>query len=142
MRALVDRDRRPRRYLVLGSASSDLLRQSGESLAGRIGGENSLSAPFWNGIFPLGIDITTVTMGRLWTMLAASNGSILNRAKFADPIGVAPQTIARSIDILESTFMVRVLRPYFRNTKKRLERGNRTVAYPGCCNSNPSRLRL
>ncbi|HET6204093.1 MAG TPA: ATP-binding protein [Planctomycetota bacterium] len=36
LRALVDRGRRPGRFLVLGSASSDLLRQVSESLAGRI----------------------------------------------------------------------------------------------------------
>jgi predicted AAA+ superfamily ATPase len=36
LRALVDRDRRPGRFLVLGSASRDLIRQSSETLAGRI----------------------------------------------------------------------------------------------------------
>lgn len=36
LRAEVDADRRPGRFLVLGSASPDLLRQSSESLAGRI----------------------------------------------------------------------------------------------------------
>lgn len=36
LRGLIDRDRRPGRFLVLGSASPDLLRQSSESLAGRI----------------------------------------------------------------------------------------------------------
>ncbi len=36
LRALVDDDRRPGRFLVLGSASPDLIRQSSESLAGRI----------------------------------------------------------------------------------------------------------
>lgn len=36
LRALVDSDRRPGRFLILGSASPDLLRQSAESLAGRI----------------------------------------------------------------------------------------------------------
>ena len=36
LRALVDMDRRPGRFLILGSASPDLLRQSSESLAGRI----------------------------------------------------------------------------------------------------------
>jgi len=36
LRALVDRDRRPGRFLVLGSASPDLRRQASESLAGRI----------------------------------------------------------------------------------------------------------
>lgn len=36
LRVLVDRPRRPARFLVLGSASPGLLRQSSESLAGRI----------------------------------------------------------------------------------------------------------
>lgn len=36
LRALVDNDRRPGRFLLLGSASPDLVRQSSETLAGRI----------------------------------------------------------------------------------------------------------
>ena len=36
LRGLIDRDRRPGRFLVLGSAAPELLRQSAESLAGRI----------------------------------------------------------------------------------------------------------
>jgi uncharacterized protein len=36
LRVLADRPRKPARFLVLGSASRDLLRQSSESLAGRI----------------------------------------------------------------------------------------------------------
>jgi predicted AAA+ superfamily ATPase len=36
LRALIDQDRRPGRFLLLGSASPDLLKQSSESLAGRI----------------------------------------------------------------------------------------------------------
>ena len=36
LRVLVDRDRSPVRFLILGSASPDLLRQSSESLAGRM----------------------------------------------------------------------------------------------------------
>ncbi|WP_419840145.1 ATP-binding protein [Candidatus Poriferisodalis sp.] len=36
LRVLADRDENPARYLVLGSAGPDLLRQSAESLAGRI----------------------------------------------------------------------------------------------------------
>lgn len=36
LRVLADRPRRPARFLVLGSASPDLLRQTSESLAGRI----------------------------------------------------------------------------------------------------------
>ncbi len=37
LRVLVDRPRRPARFLVLGSATPDLLRQGAETLAGRIG---------------------------------------------------------------------------------------------------------
>jgi hypothetical protein len=37
LRVLADRPQRPARFLVLGSASPELLRQSSESLAGRIG---------------------------------------------------------------------------------------------------------
>ena len=36
LRVLVDRDRPKQRYLILGSASRDLIRQSSETLAGRI----------------------------------------------------------------------------------------------------------
>ncbi|MEM6264116.1 MAG: ATP-binding protein [Bacteroidota bacterium] len=36
LRSLIDDDRRPGKYILLGSASQDLLRQSSESLAGRI----------------------------------------------------------------------------------------------------------
>ena len=36
LRVLADRRRRPARFLILGSASGDLLRQSSESLAGRV----------------------------------------------------------------------------------------------------------
>ncbi|MFC2101740.1 ATP-binding protein [Bacteroidota bacterium] len=36
LRALIDQDRRPGRFLLLGSAAPDLLRNSSESLAGRI----------------------------------------------------------------------------------------------------------
>jgi uncharacterized protein len=36
LRSLIDMDRRPGRFLLAGSSSPDLMRQSGESLAGRI----------------------------------------------------------------------------------------------------------
>ncbi|MGD9216926.1 MAG: AAA family ATPase, partial [Desulfobacteraceae bacterium] len=36
MRVMVDEDRRPGKFLILGSASQDLIRSSSETLAGRI----------------------------------------------------------------------------------------------------------
>ena len=70
----------------------------------------------------LGIDLTRSALERLWTMVAVSNATVINRAKLADPVVVSPQTIARYIDILENTFMIRLLRPFFHNTRKRLVR--------------------
>jgi len=37
LRSIIDQDRRPGRFIILGSASRDLIKQSSESLAGRIG---------------------------------------------------------------------------------------------------------
>jgi len=64
LRALADRPRRPARFLVLGSASPDLLRQSSETLAGRIAfhhlpgldleevGQDALARLWFRGGFP------------------------------------------------------------------------------------------
>ncbi|NKB72033.1 MAG: DUF4143 domain-containing protein [Candidatus Latescibacteria bacterium] len=67
LRALIDADRRPGRFLILGSASPDLRRQAAESLAGRIkyfelspfllgelsGQPDPLSTLWWRGGYPL-----------------------------------------------------------------------------------------
>ena len=63
LRVLVDREKGKRKYLILGSASRDLIRQSSETLAGRIGyielppftlAEKTQSKPLWlRGGFPL-----------------------------------------------------------------------------------------
>jgi len=37
LRSVIDKDRRPGRFIILGSASRELIKQSSESLAGRIG---------------------------------------------------------------------------------------------------------
>lgn len=47
IRSVVDEDRRPGRFVILGSASRDLLQQSSETLAGRIG-YLELTPFFWN----------------------------------------------------------------------------------------------
>jgi predicted AAA+ superfamily ATPase len=65
LRSEIDRDRRPGRFLILGSASRDLIRQSNETLAGRIAyleltpflwpeiAQSTPLATFWNrGGFP------------------------------------------------------------------------------------------
>ena len=65
------------------------------------------------------------TMQRLWQMLAHSNGQILNLSKLGDSLGVSHTTIRNYVDLLEGTFMVKQIRPWTGNTKKRLVKSPR-----------------
>lgn len=160
IRFLVD-TRGDQRYLILGSASRDLIRQSAESLAGRIGyhelggfrlgdvGADSWRRLWLRGGLPrsyvartdeqslrwreqyvatflerdipqLGISIPSVTLRRFWTMLCHYHGQILNHAEFARSFGVSDLTVRRYLEILEGTFMIRLLQPRYVNIGKRL----------------------
>ncbi len=160
IRYLVD-THKDQRYLILGSASPDLLRQSAESLAGRIAyhelggfrlddiGGNQWRRLWMRGGLPrsymaptdksshqwleqyirtflerdipqLGITIPSVTLRRFWTMLCHYHGQILNYSEFARSFGISDMTVRRYIDILEGTFMVRLLQPWHLNIGKRL----------------------
>jgi predicted AAA+ superfamily ATPase len=78
LRVLADRDGPPARFLVLGSASPDLLRQSSESLAGRIAyhelgglnldevGTKHLDTLWLRGGFPLSYLAASETASSLW----------------------------------------------------------------------------
>jgi predicted AAA+ superfamily ATPase len=161
IRSLVDDWDHNGNFLVLGSASRDLLRQTSETLAGRIVYKNLtpfLSAEILNnssfetycsrGGFPRSIlasgnemsmewresFITTflerdivqwkncspALMGRLWQMLAHNNGQTINYSMLGNSLGVTSATVKNYIDLLESTFMILVLRPYLSNSDKRL----------------------
>jgi uncharacterized protein len=157
-------DHRPgQRYLILGSATRDLLRQSSESLAGRIayhelggfrlgdvgtdawrrlwlrGGlppaytaESDEASDRWRqqyvstflerDIPQLGITIPPRTLRRFWTMLCHYHGQVLNYAELGRAFGISDMTVRRYLEILEGTFMVRLLSPHHVNTSKRLVR--------------------
>jgi predicted AAA+ superfamily ATPase len=160
IRHLVDTHKR-QRYLILGSASRDLIRQSAESLAGRIAyheldgfrlsdvGADNVRRLWLRGGLPcsyaartdeashlwreqyvstflerdipqLGITIPAATLRRFWAMLCHYHGQILNSAEFARSFGVSDMTIRRYLDILEGTFMIRLLQPWHVNLGKRL----------------------
>jgi len=160
LRVLVDRDPLPARFLVLGSASPGLLRQSSESLTGRLEivtmggfclaevGLDAMTKHWLRGGFPLsflapseadsfvwrksfiqtflerdlpqlGIRAPAYTMLRFWTMLAHYHGQIWNGAELARSLGVSQPTVRRYLDGLEGVFMVRQLRPWHANLKKR-----------------------
>lgn len=158
LRYLCDQDP-DRRFLVLGSASRDLIRQSSESLAGRIayqqlggfriddvgdprrlwlrGGfpraylaANDKMADVWKqqyvttyleqDIPQLGIQIPSQTLRRFWTMLAHYHGQTLNFSELATSFGISDKTVRHYVEILEGTFMVRLLQPWLPNLGKRL----------------------
>ena len=157
-RTYLDQTKRPGQLLLLGSASKELIRQSSESLAGRISyleispfiasEVEDLPRLWLQGGYPdsylkdpelsfdwrinyirtflemdipaLGIGIPAETLKRFWTMLAHLNGGLLNSAKLASSMGLSAPTIKRYLDILEGTFVIRQLKPFYTNTKKRL----------------------
>ncbi len=160
MRYLVDHHPK-QKYLVLGSASGQLLRQSSESLAGRIAycylsgfsiqdvGETYFRKLWLRGGYPkaylaashdscmewlyqylttffekdipqLGISIPSQTLKRFWTMLGNYHGQVINYSEIARSFGISDMTVRKYIDILEASFMIRVLRPWFSNIGKRL----------------------
>lgn len=162
LRAEIDRDRRPGRFLILGSASRELIRQSSESLAGRVAHVDL--APFafgevaavtdvpslWlRGGFPdsllaaddgasfawrrdfvrtflerdipaAGLATAVPAVGRLWRLLAHYHGQTANYSHLAAALEVATQTLKRYLEVLEQTFMLRLLPPLATNLKKRL----------------------
>ncbi|MFH1283939.1 MAG: ATP-binding protein [bacterium] len=160
IRYLVD-NKPEQKYLILGSASGVLMRQSSESLAGRIGyyylggfglseiKETEVNSLWLRGGFPraftassdaasflwienyirtflerdipqLGITITSNTLRKFWIMLSHYHGQILNYSELGRSFGIADMTVRKYIDILEHTFMVRTLQPWFTNIGKRL----------------------
>ena len=52
-------------------------------------------------------------------MLAHYHGNIVNYSDLGRSLGITYKTIQAHIDILEGAFMVRCLRPWFENIKKR-----------------------
>lgn len=160
LRVLADRPKRPARFLVLGSASPELLRQSSESLAGRVahhelgpltGGEvgaEKLDRLWRRGGFPrsflapseavsvswrqefvrtflerdvpqLGLRLPPATLERFWAMLAHYHAQTWNGSELGRAFGVSDTTVRHYLDVLEGTFVVKLLRPWFENVSKR-----------------------
>ena len=164
LRPAVDETGAPGQFLVLGSASRDLIRQSSESLAGRIayleltpfmigeveGLDDFQLRRLWlRGGFPrsylaeddgasfdwrtdfvrtfierdlplIGPRVETQRMERLWRMAAHVHGQLLNSSKLGESLGVSYHTVRAYFELLEQTFVVRLLQPFEGNVKKRL----------------------
>ena len=59
-------------------------------------------------------------LGRFWRMCAHDQGQILNGSKLGSALGVSGHTIRSYLELLQKTFMVRLLPPCVINTRKRL----------------------
>ncbi len=160
LRVLADRKPLLERFLILGSASPELLKQSSESLAGRIEilpmggfslkeiGIKHQERHWLRGSFPLsylalsdqdsftwrksflqtflerdipqfGVRIPAIALFRFWTMLAHYHGQIWNAAEPARSLGISESSVRRYLDLLTDVFMIRQLRPWHANLKKR-----------------------
>lgn len=68
----------------------------------------------------LGFRVPAPTLRRFWTMLAHLHGGLFNASEIAAGLGVSPPAVGRYLDLLEGTFMIRRLPPYWANIGKRL----------------------
>ncbi len=66
-----------------------------------------------------GFSLPAETLFRFWSMLAHYHGQVWNSSEFARSFGVSDTTVRRYLDLLTSTFVVRQLRPWTANIKKR-----------------------
>jgi predicted AAA+ superfamily ATPase len=160
LRVLADRKPLPAKFLILGSASPELIKHSSESLAGRLARVTmagftlsevglSVSSRLWlRGGFPrsflaktekdsvnwrkdfiqsfverdlpaYGITLPSLTLSRLWIMVAHYHGQLLNSSEIARSLGINELTVKRYLDVLSGVFMVRQLQPWHVNIKKR-----------------------
>lgn len=162
LRALVDQKREPAKFILLGSASPDLLRQSSESLAGRIAyfeltpfclaevaDRMTLQEHWFRGGFPvaclapdlsfaqdwyaqfvqsfverdlrtMGVEVNPVLFDRLFRMLGHLHGGQVNAAELSGSLGISTATVNRYLDLLEHSFLIVRLQPWFTNLGKRL----------------------
>lgn len=67
-----------------------------------------------------GVGADPLLMRRMMTMAAHAQGGLFNASQLSASLGVSYHTVQRYVDVLEQTFLVRRLRPYFRNVGKRL----------------------
>lgn len=165
LRSMIDENKRNGQFIILGSASPNLIKQSSETLAGRISyfeltpflfkeiSENNhlnrLRKVWLRGGFPrsylasderesfewrldfirtflerdipqIGFRIPAKTLERFWKMCAHLHGQILNSSKLGESLGLSHHTVRSYVDLFDQTFVLRVLRPYEPNLKKRL----------------------
>ena len=161
LRAAIDARRKQNgRFLLLGSVSPALMRQVGESLAGRMalaeltpfhllelpgtdpdrlwrcggypdgGVLGGPTFPQWQTSYlglmaqrdlpAWGLPAKPAVSERLFRMLAAQQGAILNASQLGQSLGITYHTVQSYLGYLEGAFLVRLLTPFHANIRKRL----------------------
>ena len=162
LRSIIDRNREPGRFLLLGSASPQLIHDSSESLAGRVaflemtgltlrelsdihdyrthwyrGGfpdavlvSDAEESSLWREAFissyverelpRLGLNVDATIIENLLILLAHLTGEVLNKSKLAASLEVSSPSVNKYLNYLEQAYLIRRLRPYHANVKKRL----------------------
>lgn len=67
----------------------------------------------------MGVQANPSFMRRVWSMLAHYHGQMMNLSEMGRSLQVSYDTIRRYVDILNGSFMVRILKPWFENLSKR-----------------------
>lgn len=84
----------------------------------------------------LGLTVPAPTLRRFWTMVAHYHGQVWNQAELARSLGVSEKTAGHYRDILEGTYMLRVLRPWHENLGKRMVKSPKVyLTDPGLAHS-------
>ncbi len=164
LRAEIDRNKRPGRFILLGSSSDDLIRLSTDALAGRVAYHelhplciqeipHDAYDPLWlTGGYPIALKTTldgkpslsqewianlvrshierematralgiqSYQMELLLRLLSSINGQTINYSQLAKLNQVSIGTIKRYLNLLERAYLIRLLQPYFTNSKKRI----------------------
>lgn len=68
----------------------------------------------------LGIKIPSQTLRKFWTLIAHYHGQLINYSEISRAFGISAPTVVRYMDILEGTFMIRSLQPWYANIGKRI----------------------
>jgi predicted AAA+ superfamily ATPase len=161
LRSVIDNKIEPARFIILGSASPELIKDSSESLAGRIayvdlfpfnideldysdmikhwvrGGfplsflapDEFLSIEWRNNFIRtyiekdlplLGLSISFPVFWKFINMLAHINSQTINYSNLSKSLEVSIPTISRYIDFLEQALLIKKIKPWSNNIKKRL----------------------
>ena len=112
-----------RLWLRGGFPDSHLSATDADSFAWR---QNFIRTYLERDIPQFGPRMAAATLERLWTMLAHSQGQLLNASRLAPSLSISVPTVIAYIDLLVDLLLVRRLPPFVTNTGKRLVKSPKT----------------